>query len=504
MSNDSTSSTGPVFPDPPRSFAAGARPFSSLTKATESAVPTQPGSKRPSGPVTRADNRSAVAESGDESNGNPKSAQAASNRELDSQLIHQTKSQIRVLVQEIAALAQSGCDIEEFFEGFLTRTTNALASQGGAVWLRDSTQDAIKLQYQINLKQTVLATDPDAQNQHSKLLNRLLQQREPTLISPHSGGDDTDQAGNPTASLLVVGPLIIDQEIVGLVEILQRPGAGPTTQRGYLRFVAQMSEIASDYLRNHRIRLFAQQQAMWQQLEQFIRSVHQGLDTKQTIYTIANEGRRLTGSDRLSVAVGTGRNCRIEAVSGLDSIERRAEQVKKLGSLASTVIRTGQPLWYNGDDTDLPPQIESRLHAYVDKSHAKMVAIVPLKENHAGESAQAEDQRSGKLLGALILEQLKDSEITESLRQRTDVLVSHSETALTNALEHNRIFLMPLWKLLGKLTSAFGTGKRSKDTDDACLCGCLAVVFGPVPLPFRIGRQRQPGPGDRARGIRPN
>ena len=102
--------------------------------------------------------------------------------------------------------------------------------------------------------------------------------------------------------------------------------------------------------------------------------------SSNAIYAIANEGRRLIDCDRTSVAIGTGRNCRVKAVSGLDSIERRAEQVKNLGSLASTVIRAGQPLWYAGEDADLPPQIEKRMHAYVDKSHTKMLAILPLFE----------------------------------------------------------------------------------------------------------------------------
>jgi transcriptional regulator with GAF, ATPase, and Fis domain len=277
-------------------------------------------------------------------------------RDLESQLVDQTKTQIRTLVQEIAALSKSDCSQEDFFEGFLTRATSALASLGGAIWVRKTNEDPLKLNYHINLKQTNLATDKTAQRQHSLLINKLVEQGEPTIISPNSGGGDPAEAGNPTDRLLVFAPLRINNETVGLVEIFQRPNAGPSTQRGYLRFVSQMADLASDYLSNQRIKSFADQQSMWQQLEQFIRSVHQGLDTQQTIYTIANEGRRLTEADRVSVAIGKGRGCRVKAVSGLDSIERRAEQVKKLGELAATVIRTGQPLWYDGDDDDLPPK----------------------------------------------------------------------------------------------------------------------------------------------------
>ncbi len=237
-------------------------------------------------------------------NGERSHEKADSNKDIESQLVDQTKTQIRTLVQEIAALSKSDCTQEDFFEGFLTRATSALASLGGAIWVRKSNEEPLKLNYHINLKQTNLATDKTAQKQHTLLINKLVEQGEPTLISPNSGSGSTDEAGNPTDNLLVFAPFRINNETIGLVEIFQRPNAGPSTQRGYLRFVTQMAELASEFLSNQRIKSFADQQSMWQQLEQFIRSVHHGLDTQQTIYTIANEGRRLTEADRVSVAFG--------------------------------------------------------------------------------------------------------------------------------------------------------------------------------------------------------
>jgi transcriptional regulator with GAF, ATPase, and Fis domain len=416
------------------------------------------------------------------------SSRGSSGDEVDSQLVDQTKNQIRSLVQEIAELAKSDCSVDDFYEGFLTRTTSALASIGGAVWIRESADEPLKLHYHINLKKTKLGKDKKAQVRHGRLLKKLADNGEPTLIGPDSGSAGDDLPGNPTEYLLIVGPLKIDNVTVGLVEIFQRPGAGPTTQRGYLRFLMQMCEIASDFLRNQRIRSFAQQQAMWQQLEQFIRIVHQGLDTEQTVYSIANEGRRLIDCDRASVAIGTGRQCRIKAVSGLDSIERRAEQVKKLGTLAATVIRAGQPLWYTGEDADLPPQIEKKLHDYVDKSHTKMLAIIPLVETVPdSEDPKQTNSTKPKPLGALIVEQLTDSRVTPSLEKRTEIVVEHGQAALTNAAEHNSIFLMPVWKTIGKLTSAFRVGNRAKTLAVLAVTGAALAFLALFPYSFGLG-----------------
>ncbi|MFT7629277.1 MAG: hypothetical protein ACI87E_000275 [Mariniblastus sp.] len=418
----------------------------------------------------------------------PSHAAATPHDDVDAQLVDQTKNQIRNLVQEIADLAKSDCNVEDFYEGFLTRTTSALASIGGGIWIRESAESPLKLHYQINLKKTKLAKDKKAQARHGRLLQKLADAGEPTLIGPDSGSNGDELPGNPTEYLLIVGPLKIDNTTIGLVEIFQRPGAGPTTQRGYVRFLMQMCDIASDFLRNQRIRSFAEQQSMWQQLEQFMRIVHQGLDTEQTVYAIANEGRRLIDCDRASVAIGTGRQCRIKAVSGLDSIERRAEQVKTLGDLAATVIKAGQPLWYTGEDGDLPPQIENKMHAYVDKSHTKMLAIIPLMETIIeSDDPKIANQQKRKAIGALIVEQLKDSRITPAMEKRTEIVVQHGQTALTNSAEHNSILLMPVWKSIGKMTSAFRAGNRAKTATVLLAIATAGAFFSLFPYAFGLG-----------------
>ena len=410
---------------------------------------------------------------------------------VDEQLVSQTKQQIRSLVHEIAELSKTDCSLEDFYEGFLTRTVSALASIGGAIWTRPEPGAQLQLDYQINVKQTGLVDDPQGMQRHTLLLNKRIDAGEPTLVAPLSGTDDQGDAGNPTEHLLVLGPLKVDGETIGIVEIFQRPGAGPTTQRGYLRFLSQMCEIASDFLRNQRLRSFQQQQQMWQRLEQFISLVHRGLDTEQTIYTIANEGRQLIDCDRVSVATVSGTRARIRAVSGLDSIERRADQVKKLGILASKVVRSGQPLWYDGDDTEIPPQIEDRLHSYVDRSHTKLLAIIPLAEPDAPDVDPLlqgnKNPKQKKVLGALIVEQLSDSTITPALEQRVQVVAEHSRTALSNVYEHNSILLMPLWRGLGKLLAPFHVGNRLKTAMASFAVAAIVATLFFWTYPFALG-----------------
>ncbi len=186
-------------------------------------------------------------------------------------------------------------------------------------------------------------------------------------------------AANPTEFLLLLGLLKTDLENVGLVEVFQRSDSSPTTQKGYLRFLGQMCELAGDFLKSHQLRHFSDRQTLWTQLEDFTRTVHVSLDPREAAYTIANEGRRLVECDRVSVAIRKGRKCHIEAVSGQDLFDKRSNMIRLLGKLATAVVASGDPMWYTGDTRDLPPQVEDALQEYVDEAHSKTVAVLPLR-----------------------------------------------------------------------------------------------------------------------------
>lgn len=367
---------------------------------------------------------------------------------VDPQLLEQTKQQIRSLVAEIAQISKSGVTPLEFYSEFLNRVVQALAAVGGAVWTPGE-GGGLQLEYQINLQQTRLAESREDQIRHHRLLHQVLTQGEGMLVAPHSGSGDDEGAGNPTDFLLVLSPLKADQETRGVVEVFQRAGTRPTTQRGYLRFLLQMCELASDFLKTRQLRHFTDRQQLWSQLEQFTRSAHLSLDPHETAFTIANEGRRLIECDRVSVAIRRGRKCKIEAISGQDTFDKRSNVVTLLNQLTTAVAATGEPMWYTGDTSNMAPQVEEAVQAYVDESHSKTVAVLPLKR--PAEPGQIEDEEDKReTIGALVVEQIENARPREGMLQRVEVVTDHSSAALTNALSHHDLFLMPLWKTLGK------------------------------------------------------
>ena len=373
---------------------------------------------------------------------------------VDAHLIEQTKQQIRSLVNEITQLSKSDIAPEEFHGEFLPRVISALAAVGGALWTLDD-NGSLGLAYHVNMREAKLHEDEEANKRHSRLLYRILRSGEGSLVPAQTVSEGDDEAGNPTDFLLVFGVIKTELETVGLIEILQRSDTSLTTQKGYLRFLEQMTNLASDYYKNRQLRNFGDRQNLWAQLEEFTKTIHKSLHKAETAYTIANEGRRLIECDRVSIALRRGNKCRIEAVSGQDIVDKRSSTVKLLGRLATAVVRCNEPVWYTGDASNLAPQVERTVEEYVDESHTKMVAVFPLtrqKLSDADQEYEDPDKRdkAEQPFGALIVEQIEDSRIPERTRKRIEIVADHACSAMGNAIDYNSIFLMPLWRLIGK------------------------------------------------------
>ena len=205
-----------------------------------------------------------------------------------------------------------------------------------------------------------------------------------------------------------LGPLRSDQEMQGVVEVFQRPNPRPAVERGYLRFVLQMCELAGDYLKTHRLRLFTDRQVMWTQLEQFTRLVHQGLDPRATAYTIANEGRRLIECDRVSVAIKRGgkrasrRSAARRHLTAARTRWRCSTSWRASSSPAASRCGTAatRRTWRRRSKRRSRPTSMSRTR--------KAMAILPLAKPTDTPRELAEEQTRQEFIGALIIEQITD------------------------------------------------------------------------------------------------
>ena len=417
---------------------------------------------------------------------------------VDERAVEEARRQILAIVDQIRALAQGDVKEAEFFSALLAKSIEAMGAVGGIVWLvRD--QGRVESVTGQGVEHTGIAQDQDAQTAHGKLVGALMGNPTGLIVPPRAGlttADGSTAANNPTDLLVVAAPIDRAGTRAGLIEIFHQRNA-PEVERGYLKFLEEVTQPARTFLDRQQLVTLDSQQTALVQVDRFSRAVHETLDPVSTAFVLANEARRIIGCDRVSVLVKRGRKLRLEAVSGQESIERRASAVQAVEALVRVVAKAGDPLWHPDPATELPPQIEEELEVYVDESHATALAIIPLEKPKptpvvqtggvdavAVAKAEATPKTAPEPIGALVAEWFSASTFEGGKRARVELVAEHGRVALANALAHTSLPLYPLLNFLGK-SRALTTARNLPKTILAILAtaaAILALVLVPADL----------------------
>jgi hypothetical protein len=419
---------------------------------------------------------------------------------IDEQVeIERARSQIRALVAEIEQLSRGDLAEADFFRGLLERVLMAMEAVAGLVWLVGE-GGRVEPICHAGVEHTGIAATPETQAAHGALVQALVQSPTGLLVPPHSeigsGAAGGTVAANDTGLLVIAAPIDRDGVRAGLIEVFHQQNQ-PDVERGYLTFLEQVSAVAADYLCRRQLKTLDSQQTALTQVERFSRAVHESLEPVATAFVLANEARRIIGCDRVSVLVRRRRKLRLEAVSGQESVERRASAVQAIEALVRVVAVAGDPLWHPDPGRELPPQIEEELEHYIDESHATALAIIPLEKPRptpvvkpggvdavAVAKAEAGPQTTPEPIAAIVAEWFSSSTFDDGKRARVDLVAEHGKVAIANALTHTSLPFYGLIDLLGK-SRVLTTARNLPRTVLAAL-GTLAALAALVFIPAEL------------------
>jgi multidrug efflux pump subunit AcrA (membrane-fusion protein) len=395
----------------------------------------------------------------------------------DATTLATAREQIRALADEIAALASRETDADIFYDGLVENLLHALAAVGGAVWLVDSDGG-------VTCRHCEGPSTPEDRqdDERRKLIGRVLETGQAAIFPARPGA---------SPYFVLAAPFGEADKPDGVVEILQRGDADPAAQRGGLRFLVQMCAHATEWSRRRKLAVLSEHASQWEQHERFVREVHQSLDCRTTAYAICNEGRELLGCDRVSLAVVRGTTCNVEAVSGQDVIEPRSSTVALLGKLAKVVLAAREPFWFEPSMDDVPPQIEAALEPYLEVSPSRIMGILPLIRP-SGDARDAGGAEAGgapprqTIVGALIVEQFQPTPTRAQLEDRSLLVQVHAARALSNALELDRVFLLPVLRGAGRIVEKVRSTSRAKLAVLAAVVLAIVLGLAALPLPFDL------------------
>jgi multidrug efflux pump subunit AcrA (membrane-fusion protein) len=309
---------------------------------------------------------------------------------------------------------------------------------------------------------------------------------------------------------MLFSPVLNRQEdAVGAVELIQRGDISPQAQEGYLRFLSQIAALFQRWHARQDVAPAAapgQQPAAadqvvaradkWSEKMDFISEVHRSIDFKETAYAIANEARRVLGADRVSVGRWNGRKCSILAISSQDRFDNRANVVRKLGNVATASVGADSTFWVTGNTDEIAPEVAKKINDYLDESHSRTLAVIPLAVRPPDVPDLEMDKRNKKVrkLGAIVLEYFDDEVTEERIQEDCKLIVEQSQLALDNARKHGEVFLQPVLKKVGWLQQTLFGDHLKKTITGLVALGLLtlAMIFLPWEMKMKVSGNLHP------------
>ena len=315
----------------------------------------------------------------------------------------------------------------------------------------------------------------------------MAQEQAARVFAPRSAQAGAS-AANPLDHTLVVAPVAAPQTDQpgpsALLEIALRPGLSPAAYQGAEEFLKAAAEIAAEF---HvlddlaRLRTASEEQ---QRLLDLARSTHRARGACETAAAIASDACRAIQCDRVSVLAPRGGGCRLLAVSGVDRANRVRAPCARWRSWPPSAIDSVSPCtWLKTCKTPLPEAADA-LQPYADESHARQVALVPMRVE-----PEQEDE-PGEIVGVLVAESF-DATRSDVARDRVTEAARVCAPALRHALQLQAI---PLARAQQSLTSLLHTGPliRLAIAAGMIVTAIAALVFVPAELRIEARGQLQP------------
>jgi hypothetical protein len=400
------------------------------------------------------------------------------------QVLEQERRRLSQRLEEVAKLCEAPIPPSAFYSELLQRLLDSLAAPGGCVWVV-TPQGNLQQAFQINFQQAALDSE-EARAGHDSLLRLAFMNGQPIHLPPRSSiAGEPGQAppGNPSPHLLMLVPIRQNDQVIGLIEVLQGANRPANAIPGFLQYMNMMADLAGRYQRNQLVGQLVGQQQLWSQLELFTRTAHGSLNPTEVAYHIANEGRRLIECDRVSVIIRPrGERARVEAVSGSDTVEKRSNQVVKLRRLADRVMQWGERLVFSGtrDDT-LPPKVLEALDDYIQESPSRLLVLMPLTDEREGDGKDKPKQPSRS---ALVMECFEAPADEAQTMARLDVVARHASSALYNSMELRRIPFRWIWMPLATLQE--GLGGQTRAIVMLVVAAISILIGGLIALPYPL------------------
>jgi hypothetical protein len=232
-----------------------------------------------------------------------------------------------------------------------------MASHGVVIWHAEDTAEGL-YRYQAAHGIGVVTHrgfDETASAVHDRLLLEVAGQNAPVVVPPTPGASDVDVPANPTEHPVAIVPILVDPSIAlptWLLEVFLEPGGSPTSQRGALRFLAQMGDLAAEFLRADQLRELTRRVALMHQCALATEQFGKLNSTRKLEASLVDTVARLLNCPRVALCRVDRGQPQIVAVSHVDRIDQHSDAANAIRIAAGSPLLSGTSLCFASLQTD--------------------------------------------------------------------------------------------------------------------------------------------------------
>jgi hypothetical protein len=440
------------------------------------------------------------------------------------------KSRIQRLVDEIANLSKRDLRSEEFFAQFLERAVKACDARGGAVWLVANSSGGSKHEFQlaahVEFESSLFHRDEAQRNALLRVLAQVAEQKRPLALAasklPEAGSleahlremgqtagaaNPPDGGGNRTAHPFLHVPLLMKDQVIGVLQVWLQPYVTPQNYHEFLTFLASLGAYVEQHLQSRRLGTLVLETQRLQHLLKLAADLAGCLDPQEAARLAANYGRDLVGCERCTVAWIRDEHWEILSVSGQETVEKKSALVKSiqdfiqahvqphLVALSKTELLTDptQTVPENPGTLSLPepPPMEAATAsidvAYFQISHVLSAVVVPFLDEQ------------GQILGAFFAESTSEAFFVAAAKEGKSGPKEHSapcriaewiatQTARTlrSAEEYHSLPLLGISRRIRSAKSQLSGSRRKKTLLRMWVAGTALGITALYPAMERI------------------
>jgi HlyD family secretion protein len=263
-------------------------------------------------------------------------------------LVNETRREIAEIVREVASAVRSDRTADDFLGMLADRVLRAMAAEGVLIWARQAnptpTYQCIRRLGRVT-DQTIPA---HCVGTHHRLLVEVADEGQPVVVPATPGASDASVPINPTDAPVAIVPIELEPTPDGadyLLEVFLEPGCGIATQRGYLRFVAQMADLAGEFLRADQLRRLKRAEVRRQQVDQAIAKFHLIHASDQLTAAIVDQALTVFEFDRVGFCV-LEPDTKLIAVSHVNVIDQKSPAANQICEAAETDLDPDGCAWF--------------------------------------------------------------------------------------------------------------------------------------------------------------